>query len=208
MTWNDTLVVDRRAANLSQLLAATDVPARTIAFPAQRVAVAQVRRARAAAVRWRIAAAIAVFGFGLSLVPPVRAWIAERAREILGIVAPAPEAPATAAAPMLPAPGNRVTFQPSAEVFTLHVTSRQASGSVTIVTADAGDAAYLADKPGDAELVVLPDGLRIVTGRDAEASYTVRVPATLKRIQVRIGGEAVRSFVPERAGQRFTVELR
>jgi len=75
------------------------------------------------------------------------------------------------------------------------------------VTADAPDAAYITNKPGDAEVVVLPDGLRIVTSPAADASYTVRVPASLKRIQVRIGSEAIRTFVPERAGERFLVEL-
>lgn len=208
MTYDDTLVIERRAANLSLLLAATDVPARAIAFPAQRVAAAQVRRARASALRWRIAAAIAVLGFGLSLVPPVRAWIAERARLLLDTFAPPAESPGASAPVFTPvSPGNRVTFAPSADVFTLDVTARQAAGTLTVVTADGEDAAYLSDKPGDAAIVVLPGGLRIVTTRTADASYTVRVPASLKRVQVRVGGEPPVSFLPERAGQRFVVQL-
>jgi len=201
---NDALV-DRRAARLARLLAATDAAPRAVAFPASRVAEAQVRRVRASVMRWRIAAAIAVLGFGLSLVPPVRAWIAERARAVLTLVVPPTEVPAaTVPAPL---PGNRVLFAPGPETFTIHVTARQSAGRVAIVTADAPDAAYITNKPGDAEVVVLPDGLRIVTSPAADASYTVRVPASLKRIQVRIGSEAIRTFVPERAGERFLVEL-
>lgn len=206
---DDTNLVNRRAAALSALLAASDAAPRPVAFPADRVARAarhgvQVRRLRIAA-----ATALLLAGAG---VPPVRAWIVDSVRSIWSRVAGAarPVArPDTAVAPAAPGAGTMgsVTI-PVGDAFTLRVASRQAAGAITIETFEGPSASATVTGERDAaELVVLPDGLRIVNARGGSAGYLLRVPASIGRVTLLIGRETPRVFRPDSAGQRWVVEL-
>ena len=192
----DDEAVDRRAEKLSALLRATDPPAPAIGFPAERIA--RARRQRVV-VRWRMAAAIAVLLAGATLVRPVRAWIVETARSIL-IGAPRTASPPAATpdrsiTPVAPLPTNVVTFTPRAGVFVLEVASRQAAGTLRLVRAPGADAsAALIGNPGDAELLVRPDGFRIGNRLSASADYVVRLPSGVTRVLLRIGREPARQI--------------
>jgi hypothetical protein len=194
----DDEAVDRRAEKLSALLRATDLPAPAIAFPAERIA--RARRQRVV-VRWRMAAAIGVLVGGPLLVSPVRAWIVETARSILVGTprsVPAPAAtPDTATTPAILVPTNVVTFVPRAGLFVLELASRQAAGTLRLARAPGAEAsAALIGNPGDAELLVRPDGLRIGNRAGASADYVVRLPAGLTRVMLRIGREPARQLAP------------
>ena len=203
-TFDDSATVERRSARLRVLLTATDEPARVVKFPAERVARAE--RQRVLVRRLGMAAAVALLLVGVG-VPPVRAWIVSSARAIWNSVRPVPAPPA----PVRPAePGaallGAVTI-PVSDVFALRVTSRQLAGSVIIETTSdtvATASVRAADKAG--ELVVLPDGLRIVTEPASTANYLVRVPAGVSRITVQVGNAAPRVLKPG-AGTRWTVDL-
>lgn len=193
----DEDALDRRAAKLSALLRATDPPVPVIDYPAGRIAAARERRSLR---RWRMAAAIAVLIAGASLVRPVRAWIVEAARSLFvagtGRAAP-PATPAPQPAAAVSVPTNAVTFTPRPGVFVLEVATRQAAGVLRIERADGPDAsAALVGDPGDAELLVRPDGLRIGNRGTAGADYIVRVPAAVTRVLLRIGREPALGRVP------------
>lgn len=195
----DEDALDRRAAKLSALLRATDLPVPALDYPAGRVAAARQRRSLQ---RWRMAAAIAVLIAGATLVRPVRAWIVEAARTLFVAGTRKAAAPVTPAAPpaaatTVPVPTNAVTFTPRPGVFVLEIASRQAAGLLRVERADGPDAsAALVGDPGDAELLVRPDGLRIGNGRAAAADYVVRVPAGVTRVVLRIGREPARQLAP------------
>jgi hypothetical protein len=194
----DDDALDRRAAKLSAVLRATDPPVPAIDYPAGRIAAARQRRS---VRRWRMAAAIAVLIAGASLVRPVRAWIVDAARTLFVAgtgKAAAPVTPAAEhAAAAAPVPTNAVTFTPRPGVFVLEVATRQASGVLRVERAEGtGASAALVGDPGDAELLVRPDGLRIGNRRMASAEYVVRVPATVTRVVLRIGREPARQLAP------------
>jgi len=193
----DDEALDRRAAKLSALLRATDAPVPPIAFPAGRIAAARQRRT---VQRWRMAAAIAVLLTGAALVRPVRAWIVEAARTLFAGPAAAPAAAPTAEIAAEPAevvPTNVVTFEPGAGVFVLEVATRQATGTLRVVRAEGPNAsAAIIGDPADAELFVRHDGLRIDNRRLARADYVVRLPASVRRLVVRIADEPARGLSP------------
>jgi hypothetical protein len=199
--------VDRRAAKLSALLRATDVPAPPMAFPAERIAHAR-RRTR---LQWQLAAAAALLVLVAGTVRPVRAWIAETARHFFlgspGTAAPASAPADSASAPVMPVPSNVVTFTPRAGSFIVEIAVRQQGG--TLVLAPVGgieaSAAIMGDA-ADAELLVRPDGVRIGNRASAQADYVVRVPPSVARVTVRIGREPARSVdVPREYDLRVSV---
>jgi hypothetical protein len=204
MSVDDTELVSRRGDRLAALLRATDPPVPAIAFPAERIARAARRRA---AQRWRVAAGIVALAAVAVGVPPVRAWIVRAARAVW-MVAAGPRRAIVAPPAAAPGAANRVTFTPGPGTFTLHVAGRQAGGSLIIEsTADSAVSAAISEGSG-AELVVLPDGLRIVNDAGATASCVVRVPAVVRRIVVTVGSAAPRVLAPSRPGQRWVVDLR
>ena len=202
MSMDDELVA-RRGEKLGALLRATDLPLPSIAYPAERIARAARRRTT---VRWRAAAAIAVLAVAAVGVPTVRAWIVRTARALWSVAA----GPSHAVAPKLAASNgaNSVTFTPASGAFSLRVARPQAEGSLTVETV--ADSAAVASVTGGtgAELLVLPDGLRIVNAAGASSSYVVRVPATVTRIVVTVGAAAPQVLTPSGSGQRWVVDLR
>jgi hypothetical protein len=197
-------LVERRARRLGALLAATDPPPPALAFPAERVARAARRRA---AVRWRAAAALAVFAVGAVAVQPVRAWIVQAAHVLWAAAAGSPR-PAPAPGPAgAREPAGRVAFIPAAGTFTVRLRHRQAGGTLTIAT-DPGDSAiaYVA-AGGSGEVTVLPDGLRVANDPGDTAAVVVRVPSTLRRVAVAVGSAAPLVLTPSTPGERWTVDL-
>lgn len=204
-TFDDAATVERRSARLKVLLTATDEPARVVKFPADQIARA-VRR-RVLVRRLGMAAAVALLLVGVG-VPPVRAWIVSSARAIWNSVRPAP---APAPAPVTPAEPDAALLGavtiPVSDVFALRVTSRQTAGAVIIETTSDTVATASVRAAGSAgELVVLPDGLRIVNEPASTANYLVRVPGSVSRITVQVGGAAPRVLKPG-PGTRWTVDL-
>jgi len=195
-----------RARRLGALLRATDPPVPTIAFPAARIASAARRRAL---WRWRAAAAVALFALAAVGVPPVRAWIVQAARALWAATRPTRPAPAPGSESPPGGGAGAVTFSPGAGSFVLEVVRPQATGTLTVETTERPLAsAAVSGATGSAELVVLPHGLRVVNDSGATVSYVVRVPASLGRITVGIGGAAVRTLVPAGPGERWVLDLR
>ncbi len=197
--------VDRRAAKLSALLRASDVPAPPMTFPAERIALAR-RRTR---LRWQLAAAAVLLVLAAGTVRPVRAWIADAARQFF-LGAPRTEpatAPAadSASAPEAPVPSNAVTFVPRSGTFVVELAMRQRAGTLVLspVGGTEASAAIMGDA-ADAELLVRPDGVRIGNRPAAHADYVVRVPPGVSRVTVRIGREPARQIEVTR---EFDVQL-
>jgi hypothetical protein len=204
MSQDELELVRRRSERLGALLRETDPPVPALAFPAERVARAARRRTFA---RWRLVAAAAALAVAAIGVPPVRAWIAQAARGLWSAVARAPRpaavAPAAAAGP------STATFTPLPGVFALRVTRWQDHGTLTveIVTGRSASATVVGAHPV-AELRVLPGGLTIVNDSASSASFVVRLPAALARIEIAVGGGAPRSLVPRGPGARWVMDLR
>jgi len=197
----------RRGERLSALLAAADPPPRSLAYPADRIARAQRRAALLRRVRIAAAAALFLAAVG---VPPVRAWIAQSVRAVWTRVAGGPPA-APEPAPPAPAPTalGSVTFAPPAGRFTLRIAEHQAAGTLTVeLTADSTAEASITGGGDAADLLVLPDGLRIANHPASTAAYVVRLPARLGQIDVQIGRDALRSLRPDGATRRWVLDLR
>ncbi len=204
MSQDDSDFLNRRARRLSALLREADPPVPPIAFPAERIARAARRRA---VVRWRVAAALSLFAVAAVGVRPVRAWIVEAARDLWAAAAGAPRA--VAPPPARAAGASSVTFRPLSAEFVLRVARTQAGGTLVIETTSATSAsASAAAGQGSAELVVLPDGLRIVNDSASAASYVVRLPATIVRIDVGVGRATPRVLIPTGPGTRWTLDLK
>jgi hypothetical protein len=205
MSHDDSDLVSARSRRLSALLRDTDPPVPAIAFPAGRIARATRHRS---VVRWRAAAAIVLALAGAIGVRPVRAWIVQAARTVWA--ATLGEHRTGGAEPAPPAGAGAVTFTPAAGSFAVRVAHPQAGGTLTVeTTAGESATASLAGGRGEAELVVLPDGLRIVNDSLSSASYLVKVPARLARIEVGIAGRTTRVLVPPASGAvaRWVMDL-
>jgi anti-sigma factor RsiW len=142
---------------------------------------------------WRIAAAVLLFASGVALAAPgMRGWV-RRA------VAPAPRpvvatsvAHGEAATPAAPA-RSRVSFDVGREV-TIAFDARPAAGTLELLPGAAGtsvEVEVIGADAADARLVVLPGGgLRVHNTAASTQSYRVRVPATVSRLTLRVGGES------------------
>ena len=202
-------VLERRSRRLREALTAGDPPPRVLTLPSGTLA--RVATVSAAGGRWRIAAAFAAILLGSLAVPPVRAWIAQRAGALLELAAG--RRPEPAAAPLrAPVPvdtAGRLTFVPAAPQLVLEVASRQAAGVLVVETvADSTISALVVGERDAAELTVLPGGLRIGNARASAASYLVQVPFTLEEVTVRIERDAPVLLRPGRPGERWDLRLR
>lgn len=205
MSQDQTDLLNRRARRLSALLREADPPVPPMVFPAERIARAVRRRT---VVRWRVAAAIALLAVASVGVRPVRAWILQAAQALWSVAGGAPPA-ATVRPPAAVAGASTVTFHPSAGSFALRVTQPQAGGTLTVeTTAGAAASAEIAGGGGGGELVVLPDGLRIVNDSASASSYVVRLPAAVARIEVEVGRASRRVLTPGGPGARWVIDLR
>jgi hypothetical protein len=102
-----------------------------------------------------------------------------------------------------------VTFAPPAGRFVLRVAEHQAAGTLTVeLTPDSTATASVTGAGEAADLLVLPDGLRIANRGASAAAYLVRLPARLNRIDVQIGRDALRVLRPDGATRRWVLDLR
>lgn len=210
-TSDDAVTVERRSRKLSALLRAADEVPRAIEFPVRRIEVARHGRLRMITWRWRAVAAALVLMAVAMAVEPVRAWITGAARSLMHRLASESRPEPTSPVPepvAVSQPANRVTFTPPPDIFVLEVSSRQAAGQLTI-TPGAGSSAVaeVAGDPADAELVVMPGGLRIINRASSSSQYTVRVPSTLGRVVVRVGREQAVLFTPAPDARPLILDL-
>ncbi|HEU0077504.1 MAG TPA: hypothetical protein VFQ76_07625, partial [Longimicrobiaceae bacterium] len=93
-------------------------------------------------------------------------------------------------------------------VFTLEVAAPQAAGAVEVRRA-AGSAATAEQTGGgeQAELLVLPSGVRIRNAPGATADYRVTVPASVRTVRVRVGGGRETTLTAEEVVAGARVEL-
>lgn len=203
----------RRADGLAALLAASDFPVPASAPPSIGFAsapstaspddadddakVIPLRRPSTPAPAsrpWLRAAAIILLVLGVGAVAtPARAWIAALVAELLGGDPPSQPAPSpttkSAPAPAPAAASSRVEFVPTGSAFTIDVAHPQAAGALTLVRAAGPSAtAEVVAGTGEADLLVLPSGLRIGNAAQSTAEYRVSVPASIRRVTVRVGG--------------------
>ncbi len=192
----------RRSARLGELLQATDVPVSDTALRAPRRFAASPALAAAAVVLMVASVAVAV--------QPVRAWIVERSLQVWTLVTgDSEEIVAADETPTAePATTASVSFAPSGPRFFIRVAGNQRTGTVT-VGAGGASAVTAAVRGGSAmeQLVVLPDGLRIVNTDESTADYEVIVPATLSVITVEVAGRVVARFTPGGRASTWTVPL-
>lgn len=157
---------------------------------------------------WLRAAAIVLLVLGVGvLATPARAWVAALVAELFGggdepapVEAPAPTttaepAPETQAA-------SRVEFVPAGSTFSIDVANAQAAGGLTLQRAAGETAVAEIVGAGSADFLVLPSGLRIQNAAGAGAEYRVSVPASVRRVTVRVAGHEtatvdVREMGPE-----------
>jgi anti-sigma factor RsiW len=163
---------------------------------------ASVRAPGAGPVRWlRHAAAVLLLLLPLALVPPLRAWIVERVHGTVGRGATAPP-PDPAPAPAAAQAGGRLRFVPGGEEVQVEVTAWQAAGTLTLRRWE-GPAGVLevVGGSGDEGSMVSERVLRIESAPGSTASYELDLPASVRRVVVRVGGERYRVLEgPDLAG--------
>lgn len=202
--------LERRATRLSDMLSATDPHATETMRSAEavRALLAKQPEATAAGSVWqrapmslRAAAVILVLLGGIVLVEPARARIVELARDLaqaVGITfthAPEPNAfDATASE----GAAVRVAFDWNDATFAITVDA--AAGTLIVHRGPAGRVSIeAADVPG-ADVVALPDGVRIEGAGDTDATYTVTLPPSVTTLRVRSpAGESVYALPPDGA---------
>lgn len=184
----------RRSVNLGVLLARGD-----FALPPAPAAPADELAARRAARRapmrpWLQAAAVAMLMVSAGLfAAPVRDWV----RGLVGSGAtPTAERPAPApTAPSAEAPlaGARIQFTPQGAELSVEIAHPQAGGVLRLEAGTASTASAEVRAPAGtapAELLVLPAALRIANDPSSVAEYRVTVPASVRRVRVRVGRTA------------------
>jgi anti-sigma factor RsiW len=135
------------------------------------------RRSRTRDIRWLAAAAAVVLLALASSVAPVRAWILNRTQALWEAVVASEGATTTIpdTAHVVEPTTASVSFVPTTDVFILEVTARQVVGSLTVEIGDNDTAtATIAGNGQNEELVVLPNGLRIVNAPGSVATYVVQ----------------------------------
>jgi anti-sigma factor RsiW len=195
-------LLDGVSAGVSALDAPPELLERTRPSPRPARPHGAVRGRGAGPVRWlRYAAAILLLLLPLALVPPLRAWIVERVHGAVGRgdAAPHPDpAPAAAAAQA----GGRLRFVPGGEEVQVEITAWQAAGTLTLRRWE-GPAGLLevVGGSGDEGSMVSERVLRIESAPGSTASYELQLPASVRRVVVRVGGERYRVLEdPDLAG--------
>lgn len=163
------------------------------------------RAGRRAGPRWGSPATRAAVVAGLLLAgalsaEPVRAWIADGIeRAVLALRGGAPE-PAPASVPGAVGSGAAavtVSFVPAGDRLLVRIDEPQPAGTVHVVFEDRSDAmGEVLTEDEDASLLVLPDGFRARNAGGKDWSYRFRVPTTLARVAVVIGGRTVAELTP------------
>ena len=205
ITPDESDVTSRRSARLSLLLAKSDAAPRAMAFPEAQIARAAARRQ---VMRWRIAAGLALLIAGAAGVPPVRAWIVGTVQAAWSKVTGTAPAPVAEPAPTPPAVTMGAVSFDAPEQLVIRVLTRQDSGTLVIEGIEGGQVrAAMNGERNAAELVVGPEGLRVMNRRAAVAGYVIGVPERVARILVRVGEERTRVYDTPSPGRRFVVDL-
>jgi hypothetical protein len=141
---------------------------------------------------------------------PLRAWVAERARELWSVNEDVDEhVPLTQQEVDARAPSSgSVSFVTTSDVFLIEVTARQETGSLT-VTVGPGEMATARIRGDliDESLFVLPGGIRIVNTTASTTAYFVALPAGVERIEVVIANEGAVVLQPSEAQREWTIPM-
>jgi hypothetical protein len=192
----------KRFERFRALLRATDVPVPVTPLRATRRATPARALAVAAVVLLLASAAVAA--------SPARAWIVERSRELWTMVIGGGEDVIVENAPATPLDSAAaVSFAPAEARLFISVAQYQTQGTVIVETGDVTQ--VTAEVRGGStleDLVVLPEGLRIVNVAQSTADYRIVVPATLLEITVEVAGQIAVRFDPGGAVSSRTISLR
>ena len=204
----------RRSAGLTALLAEvapSEAEVRS-SYEAMRPALTRapadggrVRPRRSSTARWAAAAAL-LLGVTLA-VPPLRAWMVERAMGLLERVGVAPPASSEAGGTGEPAAGGpaaaSVAFEVAGEVLAIEVLH---PGGRLLVSSRAG-AAGGAELRGAREVVVLPGVLTVEDRASPATTYQLVVPASVRTLRLRVGEGPAREHVVPAEGGELVIEL-
>lgn len=207
-------VLRRRSGAISALLAEADVevPA-TLRDAGPRVArMAAASAARHRRVAWMRAASIAalVVAAGV-LAGPARAWVTNWVAEVWpGILAGRRQPAAEAGAPPEPVEvGARVRFRPIGAELSIELASAQDAGRLELrVGADPTTLVEVLGDGAEAELLVLPGGVRVLNSPGESASYRVTVPATVRTVRIFVRDSTVAIVPIDANGASRTLDLR
>lgn len=205
----------RRSSAISALLAEADVEVlATLRDAGPRVA----RKAAASAARhrrvvWMRAASIAalVVAAGV-LAGPARAWVTNWVVEVWTGMSPDRPRPAVeAGAPPedVVEVSARVRFEPAGGELSIELASAQDAGRLELRVGD--DPTTLVEVLGeaaDAELLVLPGGVRVLNSPGESASYRVTVPASVRTVRIFVRDSAVAIVPIDSAATSRTLDLR
>jgi anti-sigma factor RsiW len=205
-------ILQQRSARLSTWLVGAD-PAELDVRRSAHVIRPQIEQARAAhayrPTMWKAAAAIILL-FGLAFaVPPVRAWIVERAldaAETMGWRAAQPDAslPATPAAVSEDAgPALTVSIAVSRDTFEVQVA--RPGGRLVVVRETRTSAS--AEPPAAAGIVATTNTLRIEGNNPAASTFTLRLPERVTVLRIRHDGQAAATHVLPAPGQELQISL-
>lgn len=187
---DDVAALDRRAAGLAAGFGAT-VPRRPpVRLPGY---------LRVAAVL------VGLLALGWA-VQPVRAWIVARWTALTAsdvVLRPAPRSQIVA--PPAPEPATSVAFVPGAADFVVAFDIRPAGGRLEVRHSAGERLTFTAS--GRADVLVLPDELRIRDAPASTADYRVELPAGVTRLRVRVGERTVLDVVPSPNTAGWTVDL-
>jgi hypothetical protein len=141
---------------------------------------------------------------------PLRAWVAERARELWSANGDVEEPVANSqqTADMPPLSSGSVSFVTTGDVFVLEVTARQVTGTLTVAIGSGEMAtATISGDLVDESLYVMPGGLRIVNTTTSTTTYTVALPPGVRRIVVQIANEEAVVLHPSETQREWTVPV-
>jgi len=153
---------------------------------------ARTQGSRGRSIKWPVAIAAGVLLALMLGVAPVRAWVLRLSKTLWETVVPSEVTnPITPDTSLAVEPGEAtVSFVPQADVFVVEITTRQLEGSLTIEIVDHDTATATIVGIGDTEeIIVLPNGFRVVNAQNSTAKYVVRLPARLDQINILVAGE-------------------
>ena len=201
--------LSRRTARLSGFLTELDPPA------ARTAASAAALRARLpagplharpwwqhASLARGVAAAAVVAGLIL-IVPPARAWMVERARDVAAALGFLPTEPPAEAPPSAPLGADlAVSFAVEAAGFDVHVPDPAG----VLVVRQGTDAVGTAEASGGGSFVILPEGIRVEDAA-AGAVYQLTLPSTVTTVSVRSADLPAVTYPLPAPGAELRVEL-
>jgi hypothetical protein len=156
----------------------------------------------------RAAAALLLLVVPLLSVAPLRAWVAERVREVL--TTPEPPGDPTAGVPSPTAPGGELRFAPAGPGFLVEIASHQREGALLLHLGD-GDAAgtlRFVDGAGEEGTLISERGMRIENSDASTGSYSLHLPSRVEQVSVRVAGQDLGVFRVGGPGSTATVDLR